>query len=122
MSYCRWSSDDFACDVYVYEDCRGGWTTHVAANRLVPSEPMPAEIDPRDPEWIEHWLARHQEVARIVDASEREEIGLPYDGGTFNDSTPGWAADTLEMLRKAGYNVPEYAITELREEEAEAQT
>lgn len=26
MSYCRWSDDS---DVYVYEDCRGGWTTHV---------------------------------------------------------------------------------------------
>lgn len=29
MSYCRWSSDNFKCDVYVYADVSGGWTTHV---------------------------------------------------------------------------------------------
>lgn len=27
MAYCRWSTPD--CDVYVYEDVMGGWTTHV---------------------------------------------------------------------------------------------
>lgn len=26
MSYCRWSEES---DVYVYEDCQGGWITHV---------------------------------------------------------------------------------------------
>ena len=35
MSYCRWSSDDFQCDVYVYESVAGGFVTHVAANRVV---------------------------------------------------------------------------------------
>lgn len=30
MSYCRWSSDDFECDLYCYADVRGGYTTHVA--------------------------------------------------------------------------------------------
>lgn len=34
MSYCRFSSDLWQCDVYVYEDCDGGWTTHVASARL----------------------------------------------------------------------------------------
>lgn len=33
MSYCRWSSDHFECDAYVYEDVSGGWTTHVAGRR-----------------------------------------------------------------------------------------
>lgn len=28
MSYCRWSSDDFKSDVYVYES-QAGWITHV---------------------------------------------------------------------------------------------
>jgi hypothetical protein len=43
MSYCRWSSNDFQCDVYVYEDVAGGWTTHVACNRVVYSEPLREE-------------------------------------------------------------------------------
>ena len=29
MSYCRWSSDNFQCDVYCYADVSGGYTTHV---------------------------------------------------------------------------------------------
>ena len=27
MSYCRFSTDDFACDVYAYADVSGGFTT-----------------------------------------------------------------------------------------------
>ncbi len=34
MSYCRWSSDNTNCDLYCYEDCSGGFTTHVAGFRL----------------------------------------------------------------------------------------
>lgn len=33
MSYCRWSSMNWMCDVYVYEDVDGGWATHVAGRR-----------------------------------------------------------------------------------------
>jgi hypothetical protein len=33
MAYCRWSSDFFECDAYVYEDVNGGWTTHIAGRR-----------------------------------------------------------------------------------------
>lgn len=48
MSYCRWSSDDHKSDVYCYENGRGLWTTHVAANR---------RIAEREFEDIEHPLA-----------------------------------------------------------------
>ena len=41
MSYCRWSTDNFKCDLYCYEDVNGGFTTHVASNR--PSPPYPYE-------------------------------------------------------------------------------
>ena len=117
MSYCRWSSDDFACDVYVYESAHG-WEIHVAARRVVPVEPMPAPIsdDPSRPEWANEYLARHREVSRIIDASERHEIGLPHDGESYTDSTPGECADRLKSLRAIGYNVPQYAIDELRAE------
>jgi hypothetical protein len=67
MSYCRWNDE---CDVYVYEDCRGGWTTSVTS------------------------------------------------GEDYNDPTPGDCADTLEKLREEGKKVPQYAIDELREEQA----
>lgn len=46
-------------------------------------------------------------------------IGLPHDGGGFNDATPAECADRLEWLRSMGYVVPQYAIDALRSESAE---
>lgn len=34
MSYCRFSSEDYQCDVYAYADVAGGYTIHVAAVAL----------------------------------------------------------------------------------------
>lgn len=104
MAYCRFSSDDFRCDVYVYEDVTGGWTTHVAGNRRAESyTPMPNDIDFAQ---MEEW-----EKANLV------PIKLPHAGETFNDATPGECADRLESLRALGYQVPQRAIDLLREEQ-----
>lgn len=83
MSYCRFSSDGFNCDVYVYEDCAGGWTTHVAANR-----------------------------------GEKGPIDLEYAGSRFNHPTALLCATNLEKLKEMGYLVPQYAIDNLKEENA----
>jgi hypothetical protein len=117
MSYCRFSSDDCQCDVYCYEDVSGGWTTHVASKRVVFDVPLPPPV-----EYVPHaeaFFARLEAVRDIVKLSKRVPIGLPYDGESFNDPTPGEAADRLEMLRDAGYRVPQSAIDMLREEAAE---
>lgn len=118
MSYCRWSSDDFQCDVYVYADCRGGWTTHVAGRRRVID---PTALPPRV-SWTDdptaYWQ-RYNAVNALVDAAPLVDIELPHDGETFNDDTPGACADRLEALRALGYVVPQYAIDELRAEQAE---
>ena len=34
MSYCRFSCDDGKSDVYCYEDCEGGFTSHIGADRF----------------------------------------------------------------------------------------
>lgn len=122
VSYCRWSTDDFRCDVYVYADIDGGWTTHVAGNRVVFPEPMPDPVTlphPFDSEQWDAWWRRHQTVSAMVERATREPIGLPHDGETFNDPTPGECADRLNALAAAGYRVPAYVIADLREEEAE---
>lgn len=124
MSYCRLSSDDFQCDVYVYA-ARWGWQTHVAARRPVYTEPLPPQVElpgKDDPGWeaaIEAWVKRHAEVMAAVDEAQHAEIGLPHDGASFVDDTPGECADRLESLRAIGYNVPQYAIDRLRREQAE---
>lgn len=55
MSYCRWSSMNWRCDVYTYADMGGTWTTHVAARRRV-IQPIPDivgenAISPRLMDW-----------------------------------------------------------------------
>jgi hypothetical protein len=41
MSYCRWSSENFKLRplLLFYEDVGGGWTTHVAGNRVLGTIP-----------------------------------------------------------------------------------
>ena len=41
MSYCRWSSGSDPSDVYCFGDGQGGWTTHVAMNRISGAEQRP---------------------------------------------------------------------------------
>lgn len=116
MSYCRFSSDDFQCDVYVYADCAGGWTTHVAGRRHIPKEPIPPMVPLEN---IEEWVNRCIKVQELINNAELVDIGLPMDGETFNDPTPEACAIRLEELREMGYIVPQYAIDALRSEASE---
>jgi len=119
MSYCRWSSDDFKCDVYVYEDVSGGWTTHIAGRRRIGLETLPPNPYTRealeDPKWNDMYKAYHLAVGSLP----MEDITLPHAGETFHDPSPGECADHLEMLRSLGYYVPQYAIDALREEQTQ---
>lgn len=121
MSYCRWSSDDFQCDVYVYEDVGGGWTTHVAARRYVFDKPLPEQVSV-NPDNFKEWYARQQAVSAMLKRETMAMIGLPHDGASFNDGTPGECADRLESLRAMGYRVPQDVIDTIRrlEEESDA--
>jgi len=114
MSYCRWSSDDHLCDVYVYEGSHG-WQTHVATNRPIFADPLPPAVVLADDNF-DAWCARKRVVDQMLLSAERVLIDLPHDGADFTDDTPQECADTLLTLRAAGYNVPQYAIDSLREE------
>ncbi len=103
MSYCRWTDES---DVYCYEDCMGGFTTHVAGQRLKPGAELP-----------DLWAAgqRDEDFWAAIDASY-EPVGFACDGETFNDSDLESLLDRLLELRAMGYKVPEYAIESVREE------
>jgi len=118
MSYCRFSNDDYQCDVYVYESCYGGFDTHVATYRKVFKEPIP-EIIPFDTEHQKEWFKRHQKIMKMCGAADRVKIELPNDGESFNHNTAKECADNLVELKEAGYNVPQYAIDALNEEVTE---
>jgi hypothetical protein len=144
MSYCRFSSMNWMCDVYVYEDVYGGWTTHVAARRRAfPPVPDLMTGTARWPRFGGEWSKEQRRVIypsrlhafgasivygflafwhnRIHMGSLRlipwRRIGLPFDGEHFNDNTPGDCAGRLEALRMMGYRVPQYAIDALRAEQ-----
>lgn len=113
MSYCRWSSDNWQCDVYCYEDFSGGFTIHVAGVRVlgdIPKTPVMTK------ENMAEYLAAHQAQMEFLKTAKHACIGLPHDEEEFNEATAAACADRLEMLRSVGYHVPQYAIDALREE------
>lgn len=118
MSYCRWSSDDWKCDLYCYEDFMGGWTTHVAGRKAigVPKElPFPYGR-PEDKQAIQNWVKSHQEVMEYLKTAEYRTITLPHAGETFNDATLGDFKARLLQLRWLGYNFPDYVLEAVDEE------
>ena len=120
MSYCRWSSDRFQCDVYVYADCTGGWTTHVASSRSIEKSPvMPWRTLGVPILGRFRWWLYTKRNDRWSDNRTFTSIGLEHDGESFNDNTPGECAARLEELKAMGYNVPQYVINSLLEEEQE---
>lgn len=113
MSYCRFSSNDYACDVYVYEDAVGGYMTHVAACRYRFDEPLPPPV-PFEHE--DEWVARMVQVQKLAESAPRDPITLPYAGSTFTDATPAALLRRLEELAALGYRIPSYVFDELRAE------
>jgi len=54
MSYCRFSSNNWDCDVYVYESGYVGFVTHVASRRIQGMVPKVSRWETVSPEqWIE---------------------------------------------------------------------
>lgn len=106
MSYCRWSTDDFQCDLYCYESDEG-FITHVAGQRIKYKTPLPPPVDESD---FNALLKRHETVLGMLDNAERAPIGLPYDSKTFCDHDLPSFLERVKMLKKIGYNVPDYLI------------
>ena len=121
MSYCRWSTDDFQCDLYIYECVTDHWVIHVAARKVICKEqlPEPVKLDPGSTESWWEWFERRKKVDEIRKRSELAAIGLPYDGQTIAVDSPGECADAVEMLLALGYRAPKGIIGELRDEQKE---
>lgn len=121
MSYCRWSSDDYQCDVYVYDSVGDFVAIHVAGNRTAPIQPPLPHVGrwwERGEEGMAAFSEREQRLMAWLETAPRLPIGLPHDGESFEMEDAAAAADKLEYLRGLGYNVPQYAIDALREEAA----
>lgn len=60
------------------------------------------------------WLKKPHDWSLAI--IPHKQIGLRYDGESFNDETAADCADRLELLRTIGYRVPQSAIDALRDE------
>ncbi len=103
MSYCRWSSDDYNCDLYIYESVGDFWALHIASSRYI--------IKPK--------VGEYNDREELYKDSNFEKIDLPHAGGNFEFGSPGECADFCEELKKLGYCFPDYVIPSLREEQEE---
>lgn len=107
MSYCRFSSDNFACDLYCYEDYNDEFITHVASNRVlggIPKLPVLTEVTAED------YVAAHRAQSAFLQTAEHVPIGLPEDGKWFSDPDIESFRDRLAWLISLGYNVPDYVL------------
>jgi hypothetical protein len=120
MSYCRWSTDNFGCDLYCYADVSGGWTTHVAGNRHIGDIPkLPPLAICKTREGADQWVRACKVQSDWLATAARRPIGGPHDGATFNDGTIFDFKARLLMLREAGYRFPDNVLAAVEEEIAE---
>lgn len=119
MSYCRWSSMNWKCDLYCYESS-DGYTTHVAGNRTVGEVPK-VDFNLLTPGGDTKLFAEQYKAQMDwLSSAERKPIGLPHDGETFHDPDLLSFLVRVTSLREWGYNVPQHVFDAIHEELEEA--
>lgn len=117
MSYCRFSSDDWMSDVYVYESAEG-WVVHVAANRpaeAIHGPDMAAFVAGRidGEEFARQMTAMNEMLVKV----ERRAIEHPAAGAMRTFGSPGECAEWLVSLSETGIHVPADVVPTLRDEQ-----
>jgi hypothetical protein len=108
MSYCRWSSDDFQCDLYAWEDVSNCWIIEIAENRLVFNEPLPDPINPADD--INGYCERRTKVMELVDSATRKTIGHHLAGERIECATIEEFRKQMVNLRQEGFRFPDSVL------------
>jgi len=119
MSYCRFSSDGFKSDVYVYES-GNGIVISIAQYKLsndwtYPSLLANAPTDEAD--FLVHATAVIQKQQEWMRTATRTKIERLHSGDSFALKTRKDTLDRLMYLRGLGYHVPQCAIDGLLEDQ-----
>lgn len=118
MSYCRFSSDDYKSDIYVYENMQNKFSIHLAGNRIIEEVPkIPAWGTTTEKEFFE---AQKKQSDFMLNTTH-EKIELDGAGDSFEVDTPGECAEMLIMFRDRGFHIPLGVIETLLEEQKEAE-
>lgn len=128
MSYCRFSSDIYRSDVYVYES-NSGWEVYVASRKLAVEVPDKLDAMPcsTPQEWVAVSLAAHAWRRSLEDESgdipDRLWVSLgelgEEAGQSYVTDSPGECAELLRQLQAKGFRIPDGVIDVLEEEERE---
>lgn len=125
MSYCRWSTDGFRCDLYAYQSSEG-YVIHVAARRMVEDSAtdFDDELPPADApmEAFERYAKDYQKHLEAVGSADKIAIDLPHAGKTFVEPDLQAFKARLLALREIGYRFPDEVIACVEEEIAEDST
>lgn len=114
MSYCRFSSDNWTSDLYIWMGFSGVEVV-VAHSRYIfdANYPMPT-FDPLDEEF--DYKAYNELYTLAMDHKDTLRIQLPYAGEMFAYDTGKEAAEFVRELSELGYHVPDGVIEALEEE------
>lgn len=113
MSYCRWSSDNWQCDLYCYENTFGSYSTHVAKARYGGEIPVVPDIF-KTP--LEEWCEAHKKQMDYLKTAKRIPIDLPYAGESFDDPDLPSLLKRIKILKEVGYYIPAWIVPEIEEE------
>ncbi len=110
MSYCRFSTDDYQCDFYVFEACHGGFSLSLAKKRYILNN-IPAVVSMDN---VEKWVDRHKLIMSMVKVANVIDIDLPYAGEMFSYDTIEELLVALIDFKAMGYRCPDYVIENVR--------
>lgn len=123
MSWCRWSSiceNNLTSSLYIYDDCSGGVTIHVSGMKREGEENAPKITAEFTKESVDLWLKQQKERDEWISKNTKlVPIGLKYDGESFYNLDKDSIGPILDMLKKEGYNFPEYVYEYVDEMEDE---
>lgn len=117
MAYCRWSSDNFQSDVYVYLTVSGSYTVHICKMKFQfhPDYPHPSMPLKEDRETLKKYLSdfnRAMDKATLIENETTKE----YSDKSFSFDTLKETIDFLLELRSNGLHIPDVAIQVMRQE------
>lgn len=98
--------------MYCYES-GDGFITHVASRRRIGEIPERPDILTASYDEYSEAYRKHMDA---VDKAELVNIGLPYDGKTFNDPDLKSFLERVKYLKDVGYNVPNYVLERIEKE------
>lgn len=118
MAFCRFSDDDYRCEVYIYESDEGDYVVHVAGQRVQWDPPKP---NPYDPEQIRKLsdkkvLEAEKRYQHLLRSAPKEKIELPFAGRSFREEEIEAVIVRVQLLKELGYRIPDWVLEALDEE------